>query len=334
MKVPPPLLLPPKLPDSIEPSVTPASDPPPLGKDDGTEPLLQPAKTRAPVATAARMEDRRERPTGRSLHRDGWIRRTTDDRHSGVTAAGNRVEDSGTRRESACLGTMAWRAIHAALVGAMFSCAWVAACGGSERSLGGPDAGGALEGGTTPVSPPSSGSSSSGSSSGSAGGSSSGPSSSSGDGASPPVDAGPAPVTCAAALAQLGSCMTYADFTAKNASGYSASDIADWSTRQSGGCTGCHTQGSGGFCDSSDPMLMFQMTQKAGCIDAWVRETCDASGDVTGFAPSTLIPDEGAMDCGQGTPCHPAYELPPGMLAAMDAFVNDAIARWKTGACK
>jgi hypothetical protein len=126
--------------------------------------------------------------------------------------------------------------------------------------------------------------------------------------------------------------MTYTDFTAKNASGYSASDVGDWMTRQSS-CVGCHDLGNGGFCASSDPMHMFQMTQQSSCIKDWVSETCNGSGDVTGFSPSSIIPDEGSKQCSPGTPCHPAYQLPPGLIAAMDAFVNDAIARWQAGKC-
>jgi mono/diheme cytochrome c family protein len=169
--------------------------------------------------------------------------------------------------------------------------------------------------------------SSSSSSSGSASGSSSG---SQGDAAQ--TEAGS--LSCAAALAQLGQCMTYLDFTtAQGQGGFSASDITRAATATYGSCITCHGQGDGGFFDNADVMLTFQETTQSPYILRWVSCTVDMQGNFNGFVPSNDIFNQGSGCAEAGVPCHPTYQLPMGLISAITAFATDSITRWSGGMC-
>jgi hypothetical protein len=184
--------------------------------------------------------------------------------------------------------------------------------GGAEVDQGAPDA------------PADEGAAPSGSSSGSSGSSS---------GSLPeaaPYDGGP--LSCATALTVLGQCMVYTDFIA-NSGGYAASDVATAQTATDGNCTACHDTGAGGFYADPEPTVMFQATQQLPYIRAWVDCTVDNQGNFHGFLPSTAIVDQGAGCDASATPCHALYQLPAGLVSAMDTFVMTSVARFNSGTC-
>lgn len=133
---------------------------------------------------------------------------------------------------------------------------------------------------------------------------------------------------------QLGQCMSYADFTAQNSSGFAASDLASVTTVQNDSpCNACHNLGDGGFFANTDPAMMFQGITQYPYILMWATQTFGSSGQCTGFTPSTVIVTNGQQQCAPQHPCHPNYTLDPGLLDAIDTFVSRSIARWQSGMC-
>jgi hypothetical protein len=241
------------------------------------------------------------------------------------------------------------RAMSVTFVSALLVGAW-AGCGSDSGGTGTmyPGGGGSYDNGGPATTGSSSGSttgSSSGSTTGSSSGgtgSSSGSSSGGADAASPPVEAGPAPLTLQEALTQFASCMSYSAFTDSSAYGYSAADVAKSQTTQYGDCNACHNAGDGGFWASYGTVqgqdmtqMMFNETQQFPYITKWVTGTVDTNGNFKTLAPSNAIADQAelASQCMQGTPCHPKFQLDPNVISAVNAFVTNTITAWQNGTC-
>jgi hypothetical protein len=152
------------------------------------------------------------------------------------------------------------------------------------------------------------------------------------------------PLTIGQALTQLGSCMSYTDFTAQTSNGYSAADVAKSQTTRYGDCNACHNQGDGGFWASygtvqgtNMTMTMFTNTAAYPYIMKWVTGTVDNNGNFKDLVPSNSIMNQqaAASQCMAGTPCHPQFQLNPDVQTAINTFVTTSITKWHTagGAC-
>lgn len=182
-------------------------------------------------------------------------------------------------------------------------------------------------------------SSSSGSSSGATSGSSSGSS-----GGTP--EAGPPPLTCTQALAQVGSCMDFSQFTSTATYNVSAADIAKATVITGGGgnCAGCHNVGDNGFWASYGTVngqdltqQMFTETQQMPFILKWFGCTVDQNGQFKDVVASDAIVNQEAasQQCTNqnGTGCHPRFQLDPNLVSAINDFVNNTLTKWHSGQC-
>jgi len=152
-------------------------------------------------------------------------------------------------------------------------------------------------------------------------------------------DAAPG-ITPQQAMAQVGACMTYADFQSSG-----LIYLPQSQTLNQGDCLGCHNMGDGAFWASFGTingtdmsMMMFQKTQTMPYLAKYISPIIQ-NGQFAGLQASNAIVNKEtlAAQC-QPSPannnwCHPQFQLDPMTVGSINTFVQTTLNRFTNNQC-
>lgn len=138
----------------------------------------------------------------------------------------------------------------------------------------------------------------------------------------------PAGLTLAEALEEFANCMSIDDW---NATGMDNLPMAQ--TGNAGPCSSCHNAGDGGTWLSLNVDETFAKNREFPYIKRLVTGTVAADGSFDDLAAARRFIEKGQEPCGENQNCHPSYSMPPGMVTAVETFVQLTLDRWHADQC-